>query len=64
MVPFCLSHLKVVGGQWHTYVGIGMQFPWVAAWLSLWLLGWALSGHWHAMQWATSVPGIAALGLW
>ncbi len=34
--------MEVVGGDWKTYVGMGLEFPWVISWLILALLvgGW------------------------
>jgi hypothetical protein len=49
-----------VGGKWQSYVGMGMEFPWVLAWLSLAAGSRAMGGDWRWLQWATSAPGLPA----
>ncbi len=56
------GYTKVIGGEWQTYVGMGLNFPWVVAWLSLCLAGY-LVPDWRWLQWATSVPGLASVSL-
>ena len=55
--------MEVVGKKWKTYVGIGLEFPWVAAWLFLALLAY-LVPNWKYLSWITSVPGLMYIFLY
>jgi hypothetical protein len=48
--------MEVVGGKWKTYVGIGLEFPWVISWILISLFGYFIS-DWKILQLITSVPG-------
>jgi OCT family organic cation transporter-like MFS transporter 4/5 len=54
----CLSYLlEMSGGKWTTIVGVGIEFYWVTAWISLGALAFVLT-DWRNLVLATSVPGL------
>lgn len=54
--------VEQVGDDYKTYIGIGLEFPWVAAWLMLALLGYLIP-DWQYLSWITSIPGFVCIGL-
>ena len=54
--------MEQVGGTYKTYVGVGLEFPWVLAWLMLALLGYLIP-NWQYLSWITSIPGFLCIAL-
>ena len=49
--------LEMSGGRWTTFVGIGVEFYWVAGWLSLGALAFVFT-DWRELLLVTSIPGL------
>lgn len=54
--------MEVVGGKWQTYVGMGLEYFWVFAWMVLSALGYYVP-DWRYLQWLTTIPGILCISL-
>lgn len=54
--------MEQVDSSYKTYVGVGLEFPWVTAWLLLALLAY-LVPDWQHLSLITSVPGFICIGL-
>ena len=52
--------MEVVGGPWTSVVGLGLEYFWAMAWLTLGLLAYYLR-DWRHLLLATSLPGLAIL---
>jgi len=52
--------IEFVGGKWSTIVGMGMEYFWVAGWLTLALLGYLIRS-WRWLTLAISLPSMSAL---
>ena len=48
--------LELSGGRWTTFVGIGVEFYWVAGWLSLGTFAYFIT-DWRKLLLVTSIPG-------
>ena len=48
--------LEMSGGRWTTFVGIGVEFYWVAGWLSLGTFAYFIT-DWRKLLLVTSIPG-------
>ena len=48
--------LEMSGGEWTTFVGIGVEFYWVTGWLTLGALAYVVTDWRHLLR-ATSTPG-------
>ncbi len=49
--------LEMVGGPWCSAVGVGLEYFWALAWLSLGVIA-QLVSHWRHLMLATSLPGL------
>eukprot|EP00090_Calanus_glacialis_P008106 TRINITY_DN16442_c0_g1_i2.p1 TRINITY_DN16442_c0_g1~~TRINITY_DN16442_c0_g1_i2.p1 ORF type:complete len:553 (-),score=119.37 TRINITY_DN16442_c0_g1_i2:26-1684(-) len=47
--------MEIVGGNWSTYIGIGLEFPWALGYMSLPLVAWVFPA-WSHLQLAISIP--------
>ena len=54
--------LELVSGKWNTVLGLGVQFFWVAGWLTLALLAYFIR-DWRSLTMSTSLMGLVALAL-
>ncbi len=60
----CLTYLlEMSGGKWTSIVGMGVEFYWVGAWLTLGALAYVVT-DWRHLVLITSAPGLLAAALY
>ena len=47
--------MEIIGGNWNTFIGVGLEIPWSFAYMMLPLMSWAFP-DWRNFQLAISVP--------
>jgi len=56
--------IELVGGKWSTIIGMGMEYSWVAGWLTLAVLGYLIRS-WRQLMLVTSIPScLSVLLFW
>ncbi len=54
--------IEIVGGHWVTVMGIGLEYFWATAWLTLGALA-LIFTRWRQLLMATAAPGLLSIGL-